>query len=81
MPPKAAPVVPFEPSPVDARPASQGPDQYLLKPAEAADLLKVPITWVYSHQAEIPGYLRLGRYVRFRKSVLISFLVGAGVAC
>ncbi len=53
----------------------------VLTPAEVAKLLRVPKTWVYSHQSEIPGYLRLGRYVRFRKAALVSFLTSAGVTC
>lgn len=50
----------------------------LLSPAEVADLLKVPKSWVYANADQIPGVLRLGRYVRFHPTVLQSFLQGSG---
>jgi hypothetical protein len=42
-----------------------------------AELLKVPESWVYSNADEIPGVLRLGRYVRFRPAVIHRFLAGS----
>jgi hypothetical protein len=47
----------------------------LATPDEVAKMLRVPTTWVYSHQKEIPGLLRLGRYVRFRRVVVEQFLL------
>jgi predicted DNA-binding transcriptional regulator AlpA len=52
----------------------------LLKADQVAALLKVPSSWAYAHADEIPGVLRLGRYVRFRPSVLRQFL-GGSEAC
>jgi excisionase family DNA binding protein len=46
----------------------------LATPTEVAKMLRVPTTWVYSHQNEIPGLLRLGRYVRFRRTAIERFL-------
>lgn len=41
----------------------------ILTPAELADRLRVPITWVYEHTAKGCGnpvpVLRVGRYLRF----------------
>jgi hypothetical protein len=47
----------------------------LATPAEVARMLCVPVTWVYAHQRELPGLLRLGRYVRFRRTVIEQFLL------
>jgi excisionase family DNA binding protein len=46
----------------------------LLKPEEVAALLRVPRTWVYAHQRDLPGLVRLGRYVRFRHEEIDRFL-------
>ncbi len=43
---------------------------------EVAGLLKVPRSWVYANADEIPGVLRLGRYVCFRPAVIKLFLGG-----
>jgi len=52
----------------------------LLEADQVAALLKVPSSWAYAHADEIPGVLRLGRYVRFRPSILRQFL-GGSEAC
>ena len=49
----------------------------LLLPQQVADLLKVPRSWVYANGEQIPGYLRLGRYVRFRPVMIRQFLGGS----
>jgi hypothetical protein len=41
---------------------------------EVADLLRVPPSWVYANKRFIPGYVQLGRYVRFRKGPLVQFM-------
>jgi excisionase family DNA binding protein len=46
----------------------------LLTPDEVAKALRVHVSWVYAHQQEIPGFVRLGRYVRFRRVVIDEFL-------
>ena len=56
-----------------------GLDQ-LLKPQQVAGLLKVPTSWVYANAGRIPGFVRLGRYLRFRPSVIKQFLGGSEVA-
>lgn len=48
----------------------------LLKPEQVADLLKVNASWIYAHADQIPGFIKLGYYVRFRPSMLLSFLSG-----
>ena len=52
----------------------------LLEAEQVAALLKVPTSWVYTNANELPGVLRLGRYVRFRPNVIRHFLSGSGVA-
>lgn len=45
----------------------------LLTADEVAQILRVPKSWVYSHLNELP-VIRLGRYVRFKRSELNDFL-------
>ena len=52
----------------------------LLEADQVGALLKVPTSWVYANADEIPGVLRLGRYVRFRPTVIKQFL-GGSEAC
>ncbi len=51
----------------------------LLEAETVAELLRVPQSWVYANADEIPGVLRLGRYVRFRPAILQLFLAGSEV--
>jgi excisionase family DNA binding protein len=48
-------------------------DAILLDAGEVAEILRVPRSWVYSHLKELPA-IRLGRYVRFRRSAIERFL-------
>ena len=48
----------------------------LATPVEVAKMLRVRPTWVYAHQEELPGLLRLGRYVRFRRAAIKEFVEG-----
>jgi predicted DNA-binding transcriptional regulator AlpA len=48
----------------------------LATPVEVANMLRVQPTWVYAHQQELPGLLRLGRYVRFRRAEIEEFVKG-----
>jgi len=45
----------------------------LLTADEVAQILRVPKSWVYSHLSEL-HVIRLGRYVRFKRSELNDFL-------
>ena len=49
----------------------------LLDADQVAALLKVPPSWVYANADQIPGVLRLGRYIRFRPTVIAQFLSGS----
>ena len=52
----------------------------LLTPAEAAEKLKVPVSWVYErtrHNA-MPGLVRIGKYVRIRETDLEDFISNGG---
>ncbi len=49
----------------------------LLTADEVAGILRVPKSWVYSHLSELPT-IRLGRYVRFRRSDVDRFLQRRG---
>jgi excisionase family DNA binding protein len=51
----------------------------LLTADEVAQILRVPRSWVYSHLSDLP-VIRLGRYVRFRRSEINGFLEKRG-AC
>jgi len=55
-------------------------DQVLLDVAEVAHILRVPRSWVYSHLSELPA-IRLGRYVRFKRSEIERFLEHKTGAC
>jgi excisionase family DNA binding protein len=56
-------------------PATDADRTVLATPVEVAKMLRVPATWVYAHQNELPGLLRLGRYVRFRRTAIEQFLL------
>jgi len=51
----------------------------LLTADEVAQILRVPKSWVYSHLRELP-VIRLGRYVRFKRSEIDGYLEKRG-AC
>lgn len=51
----------------------------LFEAAEVSVLLAVPESWVYANADQIPGVLRLGRYVRFRPTIIRGFLGGSEV--
>jgi predicted DNA-binding transcriptional regulator AlpA len=51
----------------------------LLEAEQVASLLNVPTSWVYANADDIPGVLRLGRYVRFRPAVIHNFVGGSEV--
>lgn len=56
------------------------PNETLLNADEVAQILRVPRSWVYSHLSELP-VIRLGRYVRFRRSQIERFLEKRAGAC
>ena len=51
------------------------PDTVLLNAEEVAQILRVPKSWIYSHLDRLPT-VRLGRYVRFRRTDIENFLAG-----
>ncbi len=50
----------------------------LLTVDQVSEILQVPPTWVYKHTkrraAERLPHIKLGKYIRFRESEIISFL-------
>lgn len=52
-------------------------DGCLLTADEVAAILRVPRSWVDSHLSELP-VIRLGRYVRFKRSEVERFLENRG---
>jgi hypothetical protein len=46
----------------------------LMKAEAVASMLRVPPSWVYANAEQLTGFLRLGRYVRFRPAALRQFL-------
>ena len=59
--------------------AGNPPGEVLMTADEVAQILRVPRSWVYSHLSDLP-VIRLGRYVRFRRSEINGFLEKRG-AC
>jgi hypothetical protein len=51
----------------------------LLEAEQVGEVMCVPKSWVYANADEIPGVLRLGRYVRFKPLVLFTVLAGSEV--
>ena len=49
----------------------------LLTVDEVAAILRVPKSWVYAHLSDLPT-IRLGRYVRFKRSDIDEFLLRRG---
>ncbi len=53
----------------------------LVTPQELAEILRVPVSWIYQRtrlgQKAIP-HLRVGRYVRFDPQQVIAFLEAKG---
>jgi len=49
----------------------------LLNAEQVSPRLKVPVSWIYANAKEIPGFIRLGRYIRFRPSVFNKFICGS----
>ena len=52
-------------------------EEILLTADEVAQILRVPRSWVYSHLSDLP-VIRLGRYVRFKRSDIDKFLAERG---
>lgn len=48
-------------------------DQLLL-PEQVMVLLAVRRSWLYDHADELPGIIRLSRYVRFRRDELLRYV-------
>ena len=51
---------------------------YLLTPEEAAEILRVKLSWLYQHtrrrtQDRIP-FVKIGRYLRFREQDLAAYI-------
>ena len=49
----------------------------LLMVDEVGKRLGVPPSWVYANADQVPGVIRLGRYVRFRPRILNVWLSGS----
>ncbi len=54
--------------------------EQLLTPEEAAEILRVRLSWLYQHtrrrtQDRIP-FVKIGRYLRFREQDLVAYIEG-----
>ena len=52
--------------------------EHLLTPEEAAEILRVKLSWLYQHtrrrnQDRIP-FVKIGRYLRFREQDLMAYV-------
>lgn len=63
-----------------SNPNSNGTDKIdrLLMPEEAAEILRVKVSWLYQHtrrrsQDRIP-FVKIGHYVRFREKDLLAYI-------
>jgi excisionase family DNA binding protein len=65
----------FARTPISASAHGNGdtPNEVLLTVDEVAEILRVPRSWIYSHQDQLPT-VRLGRYVRFKRSEIDLFV-------
>ena len=52
----------------------------LLTAAEVAERLRVPLSWVRKHGKELPGLVRLGKYVRWSATELDHFIAAGGLS-
>jgi excisionase family DNA binding protein len=52
----------------------------LLTPADAAERLQVPVSWIYerTRMNAMPGLVRIGKYVRISESALEAFIAAGG---
>lgn len=50
----------------------------LLTAAEVAARLRVPVSWVRKRGSEIPGTVRLGKYIRWNETSLDEFIAKGG---
>ncbi len=56
------------------------PINHLLTPEEAAEILRVKVSWLYQHtrrttQDRIP-FVKVGRYLRFSEQDLLAYIEG-----
>jgi hypothetical protein len=51
----------------------------LLTAAEVSERLRVPISWVRKHGGQLPGVVRLGKYIRWESARLDQFIAGGGL--
>ena len=52
----------------------------LLTAPELAERLRVPLSWVRKHGKDLPGLVRLGKYVRWSATELDRFIAGGGLS-
>jgi predicted DNA-binding transcriptional regulator AlpA len=62
----------------DATAEEERGDNHLLTVRDVAELLQVPVSWVYKHAGpQCPNplpYMKLGKYLRFRSTDIMAFL-------
>lgn len=51
----------------------------LLEAAEVAQRLRVPVSWVRKHGGQLPGVVRLGKYIRWESTKLDQFIAAGGL--
>lgn len=48
----------------------------LMKPQDVAKILQVAVSWVYQNQHSIPGRMKIGKYLRFKRAEIEKWLDG-----
>lgn len=51
----------------------------LLKASDVAQRLRVPVSWVRKHGGQLPGVVRLGKYIRWDSAKLDQFIAAGGL--
>lgn len=50
----------------------------LLDASEVAQRLRVPVSWVRKHGGDLPGVVRLGKYIRWDSGKVDEFIADGG---
>jgi excisionase family DNA binding protein len=52
--------------------------EHLLTPEEAAEILRVKVSWLYQHtrrrSQDLVPFIKVGRYLRFREQDLLAYI-------
>lgn len=64
---------------ITATPSAEPSRPTLLDASEVAQRLRVPVSWVRKHGDDLPGVVRLGKYIRWNSGKLDEFIAAGGL--